>query len=90
MTALCDTKALGVYVFYEPENDGGLPLLGQHEQHFYLFSRIEARGVDDCCTSVGIYLDVLGYLLIFIADNKELYGLAGTVHHLVEHEAAYV
>ena len=37
-----------------------------------------------------IYLDVLGYLLIFIADNKELYGLAGTVHHLVEHEAAYV
>lgn len=53
-------------------------------------SRIEARGVDDCCTSVGIYLDVLGYLLIFIADNKELYGLAGTVHHLVEHEAAYV
>ena len=71
------------------ENDGGLPLLGQHEQHFYLFSRIEARGVDDCCTSVGIYLDVLGYLLIFIADNKELYGLAGAVP-LSRAEAAYV
>ena len=31
---------------------------------------------------------MLGYLLIFIADNKELYGLAGTVHHLLSREEA--
>ena len=87
-------KGIGVYVFYEPENDGGLPLLGQHvNSNFYLFSRYsKPDGVWwplHLCEDIT--LDVAWLISsLFIADNKELYGLAGTVHHLVEHEAAYV
>ncbi len=39
---------------------------------------------------MGIHLYVFSYLFIFIADNKELHGLASTVHHLIEYKTTYI
>ena len=33
---------------------------------------------------------MLGYFFVLFADDKELYGLARTVHHLVQYETADV
>ena len=37
-----------------------------------------------------IYIDVPGYFIVFLTDDKELYGLPGTVHYLIQNKTANV
>ena len=83
-------ECLGVDVLDQPEDDGRLAFLGQYEQHLHLVTRVETRSVNHRHAAVRIFIDVLSYLLVLVADDEELYRLAGTVDHLVEHKATDV
>ena len=37
-----------------------------------------------------IYIDVPGYFIVFLTDDKELHGLPGTVHYLIQNKTANV
>ena len=64
ITWLCDTKAFGSYVFYQPEDNGWFPFFGKYKQHFYFLAGIESGSIYNCRAAVRIHIDMSGYLLI--------------------------
>lgn len=83
-------KGFRVDVFNQPEDDGRFPLLGEYKHHLLFPSRIETGGVDDSHTPMRILVNPLSNFFIFVGNDEELYGLTGTVHHLVENEATNI
>lgn len=52
-----------------------------------MLTGIETGGIYYSYSTIGICIDTLAYLLIFLGNDKELYASATTVDHLVDTES---
>ncbi len=62
-------EGVRVYLFDEAEDGLGLALLGQYEEHLYLLTGIETGGIYYSYSTIGICIDTLAYLLIFLGND---------------------
>ena len=77
-------KGVGIYFVDKLKYLVRFVLFGQNEQHLHLVARVKALGIDNRHTAMGIVVDALTDLLVFVGDDKELYRPAHGVHHLVD------
>ena len=82
-------KGMWIYLADKTEDSWSLTLFGKHEEHLHILTGIETAGIHHRYSSIGIYIDALTYLLIFLRDDEELHTSAATVHHLVDAECLY-
>ena len=82
-------KGMWIYLADKTEDSWSLALLGKHEEHLHILTGIKTAGIHHRYSSIGIYIDALTYLLIFLRDDEELHTSAATVHHLVNAECLY-
>ena len=82
-------KGMWVNLTDKAEDGRSLTLFGKHEEHLHILTGIETAGIHHRYSSIGIYVDALTYLLIFLRDDEELYTPTATVHHLVDAESLY-
>ena len=89
-----DYGALGykggrINIINDTENRSGLPFFSEHEHHLLFLPRISPGSIDHRNPSMQ-RINLLTNLLILLRDDKELHGLAGTVHDLIQHETTNI
>ena len=79
-------EGIGVNHFDESEDIGRLALACQQTNDLSLLSCVPAVAIEDGDAVIGLGTKCVGYLLPLLTEDKELYRLPTTVHHIVEHE----
>ena len=82
-TRLAD-KGLRVNHFDESEHVDALVFLSQNTEHLHLLTSIPSVSIKDGNTMIHLRANSIGYLLPFLSEYHELYGLASCIHHIVE------
>ena len=79
-------KCFRIYILDQTENRTGFTFLCQNKHHLDIVLGITANAVDKRHTTVKVFVDAVSYFFIFIGNDEELYGLAGTVDDLIQHK----
>ena len=71
--------------FDESEHVYALVLLCQNTEHFHFLTSIPSVSIQNGNTMPHLSTNSISYLLPFARENKELYRLSASIHHIVEY-----
>lgn len=80
-------ERIRVDIFHQPEDLHRLTLVGKHDKHFHIVLAVPSRAIQYGHSAMCLFRDPIRNLFILFGEDKELHGLAGAVHNVIEYEA---
>ncbi len=76
-------ESMIVDLLHETENTVRFGTFGQYDDYFFGLFGVPARAVENRYAPVYVMVYAIGYLLVFVGEDKELYRLSYTVDNQV-------